>query len=165
MNKKRGEKMPEISEEEHEELKRLKLVEQSVIAGLREEGFSEKALELFRYRKNFLTQYPSEYNADVKGEFTGSCGDHVDIYLKIEENKIEDAKYRTDGCPGAVTSTSALTELVVGKEIEEAKEINVNSIIEYLKEGSGGLPKHMYDCCGIAVGSLRDGIKKWEEKK
>ncbi len=46
--------MPEISEEELEELKRLKSVEQSVIAGLREEGFSEKAIEFFRYRKNFL---------------------------------------------------------------------------------------------------------------
>ncbi len=60
--------MPEISEEEYEELKRLKLVEQSTIAGLKEEGFSEKAIEFFRERKNFLLPEDSlKDNADMKG--------------------------------------------------------------------------------------------------
>lgn len=147
-----------------EELERLRLVEQSVIAGLKEEGFSDKALELFRYRKNFLIQDPSEYKADVRGSFTGVCGDHVDTYLKIEGNKIKDAKYHTDGCPGAVTSASALAELAIGRTIKEAEKLSVKSVVEYLKKGPKGLPKNMYDCCGIAIGSLRDGIKKWKEK-
>lgn len=167
--------MPEKSKEELEkklgeckkeldEMKRLRLVEQSVLAGLREEGFSEKAIKLFRYRKNFLTQDSLEYGADVKGSFTGSCGDHVDTYLKIEGNVIKDAKYHTDGCPGAVTSASTLTELAINKTVEEAKKLSVKSIVEYLKEGPKGLPRHMYDCCGIAIGSLRDGINKWRKE-
>lgn len=152
-------------EKKLEEMKRLKLVEQSVITGLKEEGFSEKALELFQYRKNFLIGNLAEYRADVIGSFTGSCGDRVDIYLKIEEDVIKDAKYTTDGCPGAVTSASAVTLLLIGKRVDEAKNLNINSIIEYLKEGQKSLPKHMYDCCGISIGSLKDAIGKYENMK
>lgn len=144
------------------ELERLKLVEQSVIMGLREEGFSEKALELFRYRKNYLTIHPSDYKANVVGSFTGSCGDKVEIYLKIKGDMIKEARFLTDGCPGAVTSASALIELAVGKNTEEARKLNVISITEYLKEGSRGLPKHMYDCCGIAVGALINALKNYK---
>lgn len=144
------------------EIGRLRLVEQSVIAGLREEGFSEKALELFRYRKNFLIGDPAVYEANVVGSFTGSCGDRVDIYLKIEENVIKDAKYTTDGCPGAVTSASAVTLLLIGKRIDESKNLNIKFVIEYLKRGQKSLPKHMYDCCGISIGSLKDAISKYE---
>lgn len=147
------------------EMERLKLVEQSVIIGLREGGFSEKALELFRYRKNFLTQIPSGYKADTVGSFTGSCGDRVDIYLKIEEDAIKGMKYTTDGCPGAVTSASALTELAIGKKLKEVRKLTVNSVVEYLKEGPKGLPKNMHDCCVIAVGSLRDAVNKFKLKK
>lgn len=164
-SKKELEEELEIYKKKLQEMERLRLVEQSVIAGLKEEGFSDKAVELFRYRKNFLTQAPSEYKADVKGSFTGSCGDHVDTYLKIEGNKIKDAKYHTYGCPGAVTSASALTELAIGKTIKEAEKLSVKSVVKYLEESEKGLPKKMYDCCAIAIGSLRDGIKKWEGEK
>ncbi len=152
-------------EKKLEEMKRLKLVEQSVIACLREDGFSEKALELFRYRKNFLITNPVEYKADVVGSFTGSCGDKVDIYLKIEEDVIKDAKYTTDGCPSAVTSGSAVTLLLVGKRIDEAKKLNIKLVVNYLKEGQKDLPKHMYNCCEIAVESLKDAINKYEAIK
>ena len=153
-------------EEELQELRRLKLVEQSVIAGLKEEGFSDKALRYFRYRKNFLLEDdPLKKNADVVGGFTGACGDHVDTYLKIDERGvIEDAKYTTDGCPGAVTSASAIAELAKGKTLEEARKFTARDVIEYLKEGPRGLPRHMYDCCGIAVGSLREAIRRYERK-
>ncbi len=142
-----------------QELERLKLVEESVIVGLREEGFSEKAIELFRYRKNFLTQQdPLKDNADAIGSFTGACGDQVTTYLRFHEGAIEYAKYTTDGCPGAVTSASALIEMVRGKNLNEAAKLRVQDIIEFLKEGSTGLPRNMWDCCGIAIGSLRQAI-------
>lgn len=153
-------------EEELQELRRLKLVEESVIAGLKEEGFSDKALKYFRYRKNFILEDdPLKENADAKGGFTGSCGDHVDTYLKINGDIIQDTKYMTDGCPGAVTSASAITELAKGKTLEEAKKFTVRDVIADLKEGARGLPRHMYDCCGITVGSLREAIKQYERNK
>jgi NifU-like protein len=81
--------------------------------------------------------------------------------LRIDKEKgtIEDAKYRTDGCPGAVTSASALTELAKGKRLEETLRLNVDDVVRYLEDGTGSLPKHMWDCCAIAVGSLREAIK------
>ena len=158
--------MIEISKEEYEELQRLKLVEQSVIAGLLEEGFSDKAIEFFRYRKNFLLPGdPLKNNADIIGGFTGSCGDHVDIYLKIKENIIKDAKYLTDGCPGAVTSASTVTEIVKNKHINEVSKLKISDIVEFLKEGPKGLPKNMYDCCGIAIGALRNAISRYKKEK
>ncbi|HKJ68050.1 MAG TPA: iron-sulfur cluster assembly scaffold protein [bacterium] len=145
-----------------QELERLKLVEESVTVGLREEGFSEKAIELFRYRKNFLTQQdPLKDEADAIGSFTGACGDQITTYLKLRGDSIDDAKYTTDGCPGAVTSASALIEMVKGKNINEAAKLVVKDVIEFLKEGSTGLPRNMWDCCGIAIGALRQAINNY----
>ena len=149
------------------ELERLKKVEQSVIVGLKEQGFSDKALNFFRFRLNFLLEEdPLEKNADAKGGFSGKCGDHIYTYLKInkEKNIIEDAKYKTDGCPGAVTSASALTELAKGKNIENAKKLNVFDIVRSLEDGTGSLPKHMWDCSAMAIGSLQEAIKRYKKR-
>ena len=157
----------ENCEEKLKDLERLKKVEQSIMVGLKEEGFSDKALDLFRYRKNFLIEGdPLENNADVVAGFTGACGDHVDTYLRINKEKgiIEDAKYKTDGCPGAVTSASAVTELAKAKRLEEALKLNAADVVRYLEDGTGSLPKHMRDCCAIAVGSLREAIRKYKER-
>lgn len=152
--------MPEISEEDWKEFRRLKAIGKSVLTGLREEGFSGKAFELFKYRKNFLTRDPDDYSVEVVGSFPGDRGDRVDIFLRIENAIIKDARYRTDGCPGAVISASALTDWVIGRDLEKVSSLNVSSILNYLKEGSKGLPEHMHDCCGIAVGSLKDALEK-----
>ena len=156
--------MPIISEKEFEELKRLRKIEESVIVGLRAEGFSEKAIEFFRNQRNFLVEgNPLKNNADANGSFTGSCGDHVNTYLKIRRNIIKDAKYTTNGCPGAVTSASALTELVKGKTLEEAGKLTMRDIIGFLKEGDKSLPKH--ECITIAIASLRDGVRRYKKKR
>ena len=153
-----------ISEIEFEELKRLRRVEESVLVGLREEGFSEKAIEFFRRRKNFLVEGdPLKNNADVVGSFTGSCGDQVDTYLKINKNIIEDAKYITNGCPSAVTSASALTQFVKGKTLEEAGKLTMLDIIGFLKEENKSLPKH--DCITIAIRSLKDAVRRYKKKR
>lgn len=149
-----------------QELRRLKLVEESVIVGLREEGFSKKAIELFRYRKNFITQHdPLKDDADAIGVFTGVCGDQITTYLKISDQRILDAKYSTDGCPGAVTSASALTEMVKKQSIDRARSFTVTDVTEFLKEGATGLPQNMWDCCGIAVGSLRQAINNYRRSE
>jgi NifU-like protein involved in Fe-S cluster formation len=153
--------------EKLKELDRLQKVEQSIMVGLKEEGFSDKALDFFRYRRNFLLEGdPLAKNAETTGGFTGKCGDHIDTYLRIDQDHgiIEDAKYRTDGCPGAVTSASALTELAKGTNLEEALQLNVGDIVKSLEDGTGGLPKHMLDCCAMAVGSFREAIKRYNEK-
>ena len=154
-------------EEKLKELERLKKVEQSLIVGLKEQGFSDKALNFFRFRLNFLLEDDQlEKNADTIGSFSGKCGDHINTYLKINKkgDSIEDAKYRTDGCPGAVTSASVLTELAKDKKLKDAIKLNVVDIVRSLEDGTGSLPKHMWDCCAIAVGSLRVAIKQYKKK-
>ena len=151
-------------EENLKEMRRLELMEQSVISGMREEGFSEKALKYFRYRENFLTN-PLEYKADGVGFSNSDCGDWVEIYLKIGEDIIKDAKYTTEGCPGVIISASALTSQSIGASIYEAEELNVSSVVEYLREGQKGFPERMQGCCGIAVRALKDAINNYESIK
>jgi len=156
--------MPEVSRKELEELRRLKLVEQSVITGLKEAGFSDKALEFFGYKKNFLLDGdPLKEEADAIGGFTGACGDHVDIYLKIEKGTVKEAKFITYGCSGAVISAAALSEIVKGRNIDRAFRLTVSEVAEFLKEGVKGLPKHVHDCCGIAIGALKDAIARYKK--
>jgi len=156
--------MPEMSKEEFEELKRLRLVEQSVMIGLKEMGFSDKALEFFGYKKNFLLDGDSlKENANAIGGFTGACGDHVDIYLKIRENVIENAKFISYGCSGAVISAAALAEMIKNRNIDQAFKLDISDVVEFLKEGSRGLPRSKHDCCDIAVIALRDAIDRYKK--
>jgi len=103
-------------------------------------------------------------NADAIGGLTGICKDHVDIYLEIEDDLIKDAKFVTYGCSGAVISAAALCDMIKGESIDRAFELEVRpDVIEFLKEGSKGLPRSKYDCCSIAIGALKDAIVKYKK--
>lgn len=128
---------------------------------LRKEGFSEKAIDYFEKGKNM----GEIEKPDATGEFTGSCGDTIITYLKMNEETIKDATFLCTGCAGARISGAALTELVKGKRIKETEELSLNDIIEHLKDGKRGLPGHKYDCAEIALGSLRNAIKKTQALK
>lgn len=119
--------------------------------------YSEKVLEHYRHPKNV----GKIDDADLIGE-AGSlaCGDSLKLYIKLDGNVIKDAKFQTFGCGSAVASSSVLTEMIIGKTIEEAAKITNKDIADELD----GLPQEKMHCSVMGHEALEDALKKYYGK-
>ncbi|MDR3271491.1 MAG: Fe-S cluster assembly scaffold protein NifU [Peptococcaceae bacterium] len=88
------------------------------------------------------------------------CGDIMRIYLDIEDNVIKDVKFKTFGCGAAVATSSILTEMVMGKTVEEALKISNDAVAEALD----GLPPLKMHCSNLAADALQAAIKDYQSK-
>jgi len=130
-----------------------KKLTQEEFALLKEPGYSAKALQLYMNQVNV----GSIDRPDVAVAYTGPCRDTIKIYLKIDENRvIQDAKFQYNGCIGTACSGSALTTLIIGKTVEEARNITEEDVLKEL----GGLPELEQHCATLAIITLHKALEK-----
>ncbi len=88
------------------------------------------------------------------------CGDVMKITIKVKDDKITDAKFKTFGCGAAIAVSSMVTEMVKGKSLEEAFEISNKAVADAL----GGLPPKKMHCSNLGADALRKAIKDYMDK-
>jgi len=119
--------------------------------------YSEKVMDHFMNPRNV----GEIADADGVGQVGNpKCGDIMKMYLKIENNIIVDAKFRTFGCGAAVATSSMATELVKGKTVEEALKITNKAVAEALD----GLPPVKMHCSNLAEEAIRAAIADYKRK-
>ena len=89
------------------------------------------------------------------------CGDVMKITIKVEGDRIKDAKFKTFGCGAAIAVSSMVTELVLGKTVEEALEISNKAVADAL----GGLPPKKMHCSNLGADALRKAIEDYLDKE
>ena len=89
------------------------------------------------------------------------CGDLMTMYIKVENDRIKDVKFKTFGCGAAIATSSMTTELAKGKTIDEAMKITRASVAGSL----GGLPPVKMHCSNLAADALHAAIKDYQEKR
>ena len=101
-------------------------------------------------------------NADGVGTVGNPvCGDVMKMFLKIENDTIVDAKFKTFGCGAAIATSSMATEIIIGKSIDDALEITNEAVTEAL----GGLPKVKRHCSVLAEQALQSAMDDYYKKK
>ena len=119
--------------------------------------YSEKVMDHFKNPRNVGVID----NADGVGEVgNAKCGDIMKIYLKIENNIIEDVKFETFGCGSAIASSSMATEMIKGKSIFEAMELTNRAVAEALD----GLPAAKLHCSVLAEEAIKKALKDYFDR-
>jgi len=120
--------------------------------------YSQKVMEHFMHPRN-VGQIE---NANGVGHVGNPiCGDIMELYIKVKDNIIVDAKFKTFGCGAAIATSSMVTELVKGKTIEQALEISNKTVAEALD----GLPPVKMHCSMLAEEALKLAIEDYRKKQ
>lgn len=119
--------------------------------------YSEKVMDHFSNPRNVGE---IEDASGVGTEGNPTCGDLMSIYIKVEDDIITDIKFKTFGCGAAIATSSMITEMAMGKTIEEALKITRNDVADALE----GLPPVKMHCSNLAADALRAAIEDYEKK-
>ena len=120
--------------------------------------YNEKVMQAFQNPKN-VGEIENASGVGTVGN--ASCGDIMQISLKIENDIIVDAKFKTFGCAAAIATSSTATDMIIGMTIEEALQVTNKKVIECL----GGLPSQKIHCSVLAEEAIKKAIENYLEKK
>ncbi len=125
-------------------------------------------LPLDIYAENMIRHYEKPHN---KGKLDNpsakihednpTCGDTIDVYLLISENKLKDVKFTGDGCSISLGSASMVTDYVKGKTLQEIKRMGKDELIEVIGINPGAGRMH---CATLALKAIKEAIFKYESK-
>jgi nitrogen fixation NifU-like protein len=87
-----------------------------------------------------------------------SCGDQMKLWLSVRSGRIERIAFKSFGCPGAIATSSMLTELAKDRTVEEARQITDDEVISAL----GGIPEQKRHCSLLGVRALQVALEDWE---
>jgi nitrogen fixation NifU-like protein len=120
--------------------------------------YSEKVMDHFMNPRN-VGEISDADGVGMEGNPT--CGDAMQIFIKVENDRIVDAKFRTFGCGAAIAVSSMITEMVKGKTLNEALQISKEAVAQEL----GGLPPQKMHCSNLGADALRKAIEDYRSKK
>ncbi|MBP5466305.1 MAG: Fe-S cluster assembly scaffold protein NifU [Clostridia bacterium] len=120
--------------------------------------YNEKVMEVFKNPKNVGEIENPDGIGTVGNEV---CGDIMQISLRIENDVITDAKFKTFGCAAAIATSSTATEMVKGMTVDEALKITNRIVIEKL----GGLPAQKIHCSVLAEEAIKKAIEDYRAKQ
>jgi len=114
--------------------------------------YSEQVMEHFRNPRNV----GEISDADGVGEVGNPvCGDVMQMFIKVDDNRLTDVKFKTLGCGAAIATSSITTEMAKGKTLMDALQITRDVVAK----GLGGLPPNKMHCSNLAADALREAIR------
>ena len=119
--------------------------------------YSEKVMDHFMHPRNVGVIDDANGVGEVGN---AKCGDIMKIYLKVENDIIQDVKFETFGCGSAIASSSMATEMIKGKPISEAMQLTNKAVAEALD----GLPAHKLHCSVLAEEAIKAALKDYYDR-
>ncbi len=119
--------------------------------------YTEKVMDHFSNPRNIGEIEKADGVSEVGNPV---CGDMMSFYINVKDNKIAEIKFKTFGCVAAIAVSSMVTEMALGKTLDEAKKITKKSVAESLD----GLPKEKMHCSNLGADALVKAIEDFENK-
>ena len=120
--------------------------------------YSDIVLDHFQHPRNLGDLDRPDAVAEVENP---ACGDRTRLAVRIRERKITEARFRTEGCPAAIAASSMLTEMILGKTLEDAARLRDTDVAAAL----GGLPRNKLHCSVLAEDVIREVIEQYEKAR
>ena len=130
----------------------------NTIGGIKMALYSEKVMDHFRNPRNVGVIEDANGIGEVGN---AKCGDIMKMYLKIEDDVVQDVKFETFGCGSAIASSSMATELINGKPVSEVAQLTNKAVAEALD----GLPAYKMHCSVLAEEAIQSALADYYSKK